>query len=150
LLLWIFSVIPVANRWYPIFLRYIGALADQITVLGGDPSAIPPSATGIWPGSPPWPGTGKGKGVPKGGPGKHRQRVGKIAGLVYDHFGDFEGFILETGDGQLFTFLSRETHVEALVDRACGERLRVTVISEHHDEDRPRRIILHHAASPVL
>jgi hypothetical protein len=142
LLRWILSTIPTTDRWYPILLRYVGAVADQITNLGGDPSAIPPSATGTWPGGPlpgpgkPTPPSGVGKQHPKG-------RTGKIAGLLFDHFGDFEGFTLEAESGELFTFFSRESHMEELIRQAWAERLRVTVVPEQQHDERPRQIVLH-------
>jgi hypothetical protein len=129
---------PQTSRWYPVMLRYVGAFADGVEGLGGDPSLIPPSATGTWPG---WPGEGAGKGHHKGEPGS--RLIGKVAGLVYDHFGDFEGFILETDCGDSFTFYSRENHMADLARRAWAERLRITVVSEHQDEERPQRIVLH-------
>jgi hypothetical protein len=142
LLRWIFAAVPAADRWYPILLRYIGAVADQLTNLGGDPSAIPPSATGTWPGGP-FPGLGPSRGPGKPHPKSHPDHFGKIAGLLYDHFADFEGFRLETESGESFTFFSRESHMEQLVRQAWAERLCVTVIPERHYKDRPRQIVLH-------
>jgi len=52
ILRWIFAAIPSASRWYPVMQSYLSALADQVTGLGGDPSRIPASATGTWPGGP--------------------------------------------------------------------------------------------------
>ncbi len=52
ILRWIFAAIPPASRWYPVMQTYLAALADQVTGLGGDPSQIPASATGTWPGGP--------------------------------------------------------------------------------------------------
>jgi len=130
LLRWIFTTLPPASRWYPVMQRYIGAVAGQVTSLGGDPNTIPPSATGTWP----------------GGPGPHPKdhgHIGKISELLYDHFADFEGFTLETESGESFTFLSRESHMEQLVRQAWAERLRVTVVPDRHHKERPRQIVLH-------
>jgi hypothetical protein len=151
LLRWILSTIPTTNRWYPVLARYVGAVVDQVTNLGGDPSAIPPSATGTWPGAPfPAPGKtlpppGVGKPLPPPGISKHhpKSHTGKIAELLFDHFGDFEGFTLETESGETFTFFSHESHMEELVHQAWAERLRVTVVPEPQHHERPRQIMLH-------
>jgi hypothetical protein len=31
---------------------------------------------------------------------EHERHTGKISGLLFDHFGDFEGFLLDTGERQ--------------------------------------------------
>lgn len=132
LLRWIFAAMPLTSRWYPIFARYLTALASQISELGGDPADIPPSATGTWPGQPPVPHRH----------GEHNL-TGKIEGLIYDHFGDFEGFILETDDGRTFRFFSREGPLQDVIHHAWEERLRLTVTPEDHDEHHPNRVVLH-------
>jgi hypothetical protein len=50
-------------------------------------------------------------------PGRPRphELTGKVEGVVYDHFGDFVGFILELRDGELRRFESREREIEDLV-----------------------------------
>ena len=65
-----------------------------------------------------------------------RSCTGKIDGIVYDHFGDFEAFILETPEGEHRRFQSRETQVLRLVKTAWAERILTTVISDHDDPDR--------------
>jgi len=140
LLRWIFEMMPRDSRWYPIFERYLGAVAGQVAGLGGDPDKIPPTGTGQWPGGP---GSAEG-GANK--PGRERGDhgiLGKIEGLIFDHFGDFEGFILETEWDDRLHFYSREKNLQAVVERAWAARLRVTVIPEPADEHHPRRIILH-------
>ncbi|MFK4440567.1 hypothetical protein ABH944_000567 [Caballeronia udeis] len=139
LMRWVGETIPPTDRWYPVFVRYIGQLAGRVAGLGGDPNTVPPTGTGIWPGGL---GGGQPVGGGHGGPGDG-DVVGKIEGLIYDHFGDFEGFLLETERGESFTFYSRESFVEDIACRAWTDRLRVTVILENGHDDRPRRIILH-------
>jgi hypothetical protein len=34
------TTIPLGNRWYPIFLRYLGLLAGKVDALGGDSSTV--------------------------------------------------------------------------------------------------------------
>ena len=67
---------------------------------------------------------------------------GKIARLVYDCFGDFEGFVLDTC-GEERSFDSREPAIEELVQHACCKRIPVTVFVHPDDPRRPRRIELH-------
>jgi hypothetical protein len=129
---WIFETIPASSRWHPVFVRYLGALENQFVALGGKPGEIAPSPTGLWP-------TGRGFGEFRNG------IAGKIEGLVFDHFGDFEGFVLESEDAERFHFFSRETGIERVAQRAMTERLRVTVIPEERNDRLPRRIILHPA-----
>jgi hypothetical protein len=45
---WIQKAIPDDNRWYPVFRRYIGQIADRVDALGGDSNKVAPSASGQW------------------------------------------------------------------------------------------------------
>jgi hypothetical protein len=130
--------IPHDSRWYPIFVRYLAALDEIIIVLGGDPTKVYPSSTGIWQGA----SRSGTKPMPRG-------VVGKIEGLIFDHFGDFEGFILETEEDERIHFFSREDHVRQVAEGAWQTRLRVTVIPEENDDHRLRRIVLHRAPHPL-
>jgi hypothetical protein len=64
-----------------------------------------------------------------------------VNGIAYDRFGDFEGFSLDTEDGER-KFFSREKSVEELAERVSRERLRVTVLAEHAEPHRPLTIIV--------
>lgn len=66
--------------------------------------------------------------------------VGKVESLTYDRFGDFESFTLETNDGALRRFDSREPHVEELVRHALEERTRISVKVDAHHSQRPSSI----------
>ncbi len=70
-----------------------------------------------------------------------RDLTGKVAGLMFDRFGDFEGFVLDTEDGDQRLF-SREKEVEELVELAWRERLRLTVSIERNEPDRPLGFIV--------
>ena len=61
--------------------------------------------------------------------------------MLYNRFGDFEGFLLDTEEGEL-RFYSHESEVEALIGRAWEERLPITVIVEREEPHRPLSIIL--------
>ena len=142
---WIGLSINLHNRWYRVFQRYLSLLSDKVAALGGNPSAIKPSANGY-------------DGLPGGGvhghhhghQGHHEGQqlcyTGKITGLCFDNFGDFEGFELSTVKG-MHRFSSREKYVEELVARAWRERLRITVCSERHEPHRPISFLVHEPSS---
>jgi murein tripeptide amidase MpaA len=134
---WIAKGIPHHNRWYPVFHRYLEQIAGRVSALGGDPTTILPSPSG----------DGGGKHTPRE---HHDHRLcftGKIAGLIFDHFGDFDGFLLETEDGER-KFFSRENEVEELAERAWHERLRITVCAERGEPCRPLSFIIREPPAP--
>jgi hypothetical protein len=129
---WIGEAIPHHNRWHPVFGRYLEGIAGRVTSFGGDPTEIEPSPTGDGRRTHP----------------RHEPRAlthgitGKITGLIFDHFGDFEGFVLDTPERE-YRFLSREGDVAELAERAWRERLRLTVwVEDDHDPCRPLRIVI--------
>lgn len=133
---WIGDAMPKQRRWYPVFQRYLQLIAERVTALGGDPAKILPSPTGDG-GRTPQPHRPKGD-------HDHDGRVactGKVDGLIFDRFGDFEGFLLETEEGER-KFFSREAEVKELAERAWRERLRITVWAQHDEPHRPARIIV--------
>jgi hypothetical protein len=159
ILRWIQETIPVSSHWYPVFQRYIAQLIGKVTALGGDGPNVPPTQTGLWPGLP---GTGLGTGHGPGhgpgtghGPGSgtgpepephHLHSVtGKVDGIIYDHFGDFEAFVLETFEGERHRFDSHESSVLKLVTRAWANRILTTVLFHHDRPERPLEINLHGA-----
>jgi hypothetical protein len=136
ILKWRLGLIGPSNRWYPVLLRYISYLSGRIDNMGGQASGIPPSPGGYQP--------------PLPVPGKHAEehcQTGKVGGLIFDHFGDFEGFVLDTGDGE-HKFFSREKEIEELAERAWRERLRITVCAECHESHVPRSIIVREPPAP--
>jgi hypothetical protein len=133
-LLWIGEAIPHHSRWYLVFRRYLELIKGRVKSFGGDPGQILPSPTG----------DGRRK-HPCHEEHEHEEHrlafTGKIAGLIFDRFGDFEGFLLDTEDCER-QFFSREKDVEALAERAWRERLRITVWVECHQPHRPQTIIV--------
>lgn len=129
---WIAESIPHHNRWYPVFRRYLDQIGGRVTGLGGDPTKILPSPSGAG---------GPLKPPPHQHPEDRLCFTGKIAGLIFDRFGDFEGFLLDTEDGER-KFFSREQEMEELAERAWRQRLRITVYAEHHEPHRPQSIIV--------
>ncbi len=108
-----------------------------MTVFGGDPTQILPSPTG----------DGKRKPPCYEEPERRLAFTGKINGLIFDRFGDFEGFLLATEDGER-KFFSREKEVEELAERAWRERLRLTVWFEGDKPHRPLTIVLREPPAP--
>jgi len=76
-----------------------------------------------------------------GGDDERSGFTGKVNGLIYDRLGDFDGFLLDTDDGE-HAFDSREPAVERVVDRAWTERIVTTVYVDAHEPWRPARIVL--------
>jgi L-Lysine epsilon oxidase N-terminal/L-lysine epsilon oxidase C-terminal domain len=114
----VIATVPLENRWYPVLQRYLSQVDHRIISLGGKP-----------------------------GPGHHppgEERVcyeGKVSGLRFDRFGDFEGFSLDTEDGER-TFRSREKEVEKLVREAWAGRIPILVIVEKDNRKEPQSIVL--------
>jgi murein tripeptide amidase MpaA len=130
---WIAEFIPHHSRWYPVFHRYLSQIAGRVTTFGGDPNQILPSPTGD--------GRRKHRCHPEPEGEERRALTGKIAGLIFDRFGDFEGFLLDTEDGEC-KFFSRERDIAELAERAWRERLRITVCAERHSPHQPECIIV--------
>jgi len=87
---WIGSAIPVQNRWSPVFERYLQDLGGRCRRLAailvrffrlrqGMARSRPPAASAR----------------------TSEEVTGKISKLVFDHFGDFDGFVLETNHGSI-------------------------------------------------
>jgi hypothetical protein len=134
----VFKSIPLENRWYPVFHRWISQLTGRVIGLGGKVPSPGPGQGGGGQGGPGQGGTGH-----PGGHG-HEGRItyeGKVSGLVFDRFGDFEGFWLDTEDGKR-RFLTREKASEELVHTAWLNRIPILVIVEDDDRERPQTIVL--------
>jgi hypothetical protein len=124
---WIGETIPAQSRWHLVFRRYLEQIADRVKAFGGNPGEIVPSPTG--------------DGIRKHPHEEHEAFTGKITGLIFDRFGDFEGFLLQTEDGER-RFLSRERDVAELAERVWRDRLRITVRIERDAPHRPVSIII--------
>lgn len=108
--------IPATNRWHLVWTRYLGEIADRVKGLGGNPDDIFPSPTGD--GHPTPPDTPD--------PQEPRFLTGKVIRLLYDCFGDFEGFVLETCESE-HTFRTCRKGIEEAVRKACRFGISVTV-----------------------
>ncbi len=147
---WRLQQMSPSNRWYPVLQRYVGLIEGRVKGVGGNPATITPSQWGIW-GTP---GHGKGDQTqPPGGPHpphhpghKHFcEHTGKVEGLIFDRFGDFEGFLLRDECGEERCFRSRESEIEALVRFAWEGRVVISVLTKEDEPEIPARIILRRA-----
>ncbi len=129
--------IPISSRWFSIFVRYIDQIAARVRGFGGDPDTIKPSPAGDGGQEPPH-------------HEEHERRMafsGKIVGLMFDRFGDFEGFLLDTEDGER-KFSSREREIEELAERVWRERLPIMVWVERDEPHRLLSIIIRQPPAP--
>jgi hypothetical protein len=122
---WRFESLPASNRWYPVLRRYIDYIAARVDGLGGDADGIPPSPDGA-------PILVK--------PGLREVVIhrGKVCEVVYDCFGDFEGFALESCCDEKIHFKTRRHAIGELVLRVCKDRLPIAVHVEKRD---PHKIV---------
>ncbi|HXC44053.1 MAG TPA: hypothetical protein VNY51_11105 [Candidatus Dormibacteraeota bacterium] len=127
---WRLGLIDPSNRWYLVLLRYISYLSDRINGMGGNASQIPASTNGYQPCLL----------LPKHA--EERCYTGKVIGIRYDRFGDFEGFTILSEKGHENWFRGREHEVEELVRQAWIERTLISVFVESHNPDWPASIVL--------
>ena len=73
---------------------------------------------------------------------RHDGVTGKVAALLFDRFGDFEGFVFTDLAGSERRFYSREPAIHRLADRAWADRIVTTIMPERDHE--------HHAAAIIL
>jgi hypothetical protein len=120
-LTWRLQQMSPLYRWYPVVKRQIEYLGARIDASGGNASSIPPSLNG-WRGGP-----GKGP-----HPAGEKHCTGKVVEVIFDCFGDFEGFVVAGCCCGRHHFRSRERAVGELVLRACNRRWTIAVHSVDH------------------
>jgi hypothetical protein len=109
---WRLQAMSPSNRWYPVLKRYIGYVAARVDGLGGNSAEIEPSLQGV---------------PVKAAAGETHRHTGKICEVIYDCFGDFEGFVLSTCCTEKHLFSSRKKGIGALALLACEKQLTVSV-----------------------
>lgn len=137
---WILQSTPKEDRWYPVFSRYVGLVADRVRGFGGDPDQVEPSPDG----GP----EDRGETDDDGRcPPEHRGPTcrfeGKVAAILYDCHGDFEGFVLDEC-GRERGFVARERRIEELVRWAWRDRITIAVRTRAKDLRRPLSIVFLH------
>lgn len=157
------------SRWYATLSKYLELLADKVRALGGDPYSVPPTPDGMIPQLPKGEGGQTGQGPTSESPhaptsdgafepkdeswlwestgldsdsSKQTLWSGKVSGILYDHFGDFEGFTLERYTGSHVRYFSRETAIHELAKAAWRERCVVTVVTSDATSRHVRRLLL--------
>jgi len=125
---WRLQQMSPANRWYPVLQRYVAYVSARVDGLGGNAAGIEPSVNGV-------PVKGEAP------PGAELAATGKVCEVIYDCFGDFEGFVVETCSDRR-AFRSREKAIGALVQRVCRDRLLLSVYVERYAEHRIERLIV--------
>lgn len=136
------------SRWHPAFTHYVDLLTDKVRALGGDPFDVPATPDGVFP-------LPDGKGgccapgqTTDGKEHDHNHNhgdvtwTGKVHGLVFDHFGNFEGFDLENYSGAHQRFFSREPAIHDLAHTAWRERHVVSVTTVAPASRQVRRLLL--------
>lgn len=117
------------NRWYPIVQKQVAFVTGRVAGFGGKPEQIPPTLQGI-------PAKLKGH-------EKETRHEGKIAEVIFDCFGDFEGFVLRTCCSKQVLLRSREKAIGELALKACKERLTVIVQMAENDREQICKFIIH-------
>ncbi len=159
------------SRWYKTFLYYIELMTKKVQALGGNPFGIPSTPDGnigklpmgddelIHNGNDKLPGSATEADNPWFEPGEDDwlddtngladpERVkpgitsGKVSGILFDHFGDFEGFTLESFSGQHVRFFSREAAIQEIIGEAWRARYVVTVITVSGLNRHVRRVLV--------
>jgi hypothetical protein len=141
---WKLDELPAGNRWYPVLKRYVAQIAGRVDAYGGTATKIPPSPLGY---SGPTSGIGPGNGpgvLPLGDVAS----CGKVTGLVFGRFGDFEGFSLETEAGEERRFHCEEDAIKDLVRSAFLERWVIEVLARQYTPHIPVSIIVRRAPRP--
>ena len=141
LLRWILTTIPHTDRWYLPFRRYVAEIGQRFRGFGGDPTIIVADPNGL-PGGP-RPGVRPGAFPDE----EFRSFTGKVSGLFYDRWGDFEGFLLDTEAGER-RFVSREHTIEDIATKAWRERTLIMVYVRDSDPYRPEKILLKYGPRP--
>lgn len=141
---WKLDSIPTNNRWHPVLKRFVHQISGRVNAWGGNAGSIPPSPLGY-----PGPIT-KGTGHPPKHPHDHPlEFTGKVAGVIYDIFGDFDGFLLLTDLGHEHRFHAREANIEDLAREAWEERSVISVFADHKHPEEPLSIVLRRTPRPI-
>ena len=115
------------DRWYPVLERYISYIAARVDGLGGDSKSILPSPNGV-------PVKDRAKPI-------EHEYTGKVSEVVFDCFGNFEGFVLNDCT-HTHVFKTRERGIEEIVLRACKDHCLLSVYVRGQLEHRIYKVII--------
>jgi hypothetical protein len=113
ILKWRLLQMPPVYRWHPVVRRYIEYVAGRVDGSGGNASGIAPSPLGVQP-------------LVEEGCRPSQRYTGKVCRVLFDCFGEFEGFVLRDC-ARSRAFACREQGVAEVLLRACRERLTICV-----------------------
>lgn len=133
---WRLENMSTAYRWYPVVRRYVSYISARVKGMGGHPSIIAPSQWGVIPAG------GKGGTKPPHPRCEELEFTGKVSAIIYNRFGDFDGFLLLTVEGREHEFKAHETEVKEIVNRAWSERIMMSVFVEQEKHHIPSCIVL--------
>jgi hypothetical protein len=136
---WIQLTIPLESRWYLVFRRYVDQLVGRVREMGGDPDIIAPDPDGDWRHHHDHDRDDHDR--DDHDRDDHDRATGKIAGLVHNRYGEFDGFTLDTESG-MRRYEGAERALAELATWAWRDRITVTVHAHRSDPDRPLRIVL--------
>jgi hypothetical protein len=125
---WRLQAMSPTYRWYEVLKRYISYLSARVDGLGGDSAAVKPSLQGV-----PFHGN-KFESAQK-------EMTGKVCEVIFNCFGDFEGFTLSSCDHQ-YLFKCHERSIGEIALRACKERLLVSIYVEEKHPEKIRKIVI--------
>jgi hypothetical protein len=129
ILKWRLQNLPPSSRWYPVMVRYVAYVSARVNAFGGNAGSVLPSPTGVPALECP----------PCGKAGF--EFTGKVCEVIFDCFGDFEGFVLEScSDHRRFS--CRERAIGELVLKASRERLVISVVVDRELKQRIRQVIV--------
>ena len=126
---WRLEQMEPSNRWYPVLTRYVNYVSARVNAFGGNAASVPASLSGFVPVVRRPPLTGQG-------------HVGKVSGILYDRFGDFDGFTLLSEAGETREYRSTEREIEALVRFVWLDRVVIEVRATEHEPAVPASITL--------
>lgn len=109
---WRQEAMSPSNRWYPVLKRYLSYVAARVDGLGGNAAEIQPSLLGV---------------PVKDVVGEKGEFTGKVCEVIYDCFGNFEGFVLSTCCTEKRVFRCREKAIGEIAMHACERRLTISV-----------------------
>jgi hypothetical protein len=124
---WRLQQMSQSNRWYPVLERYVSYIAARVDGMGGNSDKIAPSSNGITV-----------KDLVKE---LEYEYTGKVCEVLFDCFGDFEGFTLRDCN-KTHIFKVREHSIKDVVIRACKEQLLLSVYVEAKHENRICKLVI--------
>jgi len=170
LMYWRVEILDKRSRWFATMVRYVDMLVGKVRALGGIPELVPATPNGIFDlesaggkttgddegdGDKPTPVLSAGgedestdffepdeDWLGTSSPTSSHMCSGKVSGLIFDHFGDFEGFTLEDTRGHHARFFSRESAIHDLAHSTWERRDTVTVISVSKTDRTVVRLVL--------